>query len=33
VFTDSLEEDSKRRDFTCNAVYFDVEKEEFIDPT
>jgi tRNA nucleotidyltransferase/poly(A) polymerase len=33
VFTDSLEEDSKRRDFTCNAVYFDVENEEFIDPT
>ncbi|MBS9784126.1 CCA tRNA nucleotidyltransferase [Candidatus Gracilibacteria bacterium] len=30
-FTDSLEEDSQRRDFTCNAIYFDVETEEFID--
>ena len=33
IFTDSLEEDSKRRDLTCNAIYFDVEKEIFIDPT
>ncbi len=32
VFTNSLEEDSKRRDFTCNAIYFDVENENFIDP-
>ena len=32
IFTDSLEEDSKRRDFTCNAIYFDVENEVFIDP-
>ena len=32
VFTDSLEEDSKRRDLTCNAIYFDVENEVFIDP-
>ena len=33
VFTNSLEEDSQRRDFTCNAIYFDVEEEKFIDPT
>jgi len=31
-FTDSLEEDSKRRDLTCNAIYFDVEDDDFIDP-
>ena len=27
----SLEEDLRRRDFTCNAVAFDPEKNEFID--
>lgn len=31
-FTDSLEEDSKRRDFTFNSIYFDLETEVFIDP-
>lgn len=31
-FTDSLEEDVKRRDFTCNAIYFDLETEKYIDP-
>lgn len=27
----TLEEDSLRRDFTCNALYFDEEKDEIID--
>lgn len=31
-FTTSLEIDSKRRDFTCNAIYFDPIKKEYIDP-
>lgn len=30
-FTDSLELDSTRRDFTFNAIYFDVENDNFID--
>lgn len=32
VFTDSLEKDSLRRDFTMNSIYFDVDTESFIDP-
>lgn len=31
-FTDDIEEDAKRRDFRCNAVYFDVAAEQFCDP-
>lgn len=31
-FTDNLELDSTRRDFTFNAIYFDVENDDFIDP-
>ena len=31
-FTKSLEEDAKRRDFTCNALYYDVSEERIIDP-
>lgn len=27
VFTDFLEEDAKRRDFTCNAIYLDAQKQ------
>lgn len=33
VFTDSLTEDSARRDFSCNAIYFDPATEEYIDPS
>lgn len=31
-FTDSLEEDSSRRDFSFNAIYYDVASEKYIDP-
>lgn len=31
-FTDSLYEDSLRRDFTINAIYYDILKDELIDP-
>lgn len=31
-FTDDMELDARRRDFTCNAVYFDVKKGSFCDP-
>ncbi|MBE7073665.1 MAG: CCA tRNA nucleotidyltransferase [Clostridiales bacterium] len=30
-FIDSLEEDAKRRDFTCNAIYYDIKNEKLID--
>ena len=33
IFTNSLEEDSRRRDFTCNAIYYDIENKKYIDPT
>lgn len=32
-FTDNLEEDALRRDLTCNAIYYNPETEEYIDPT
>lgn len=32
-FTSNLEEDALRRDFTFNAIYYDVLGERFIDPT
>jgi len=31
-FTEDITLDARRRDFTCNAVYYDIQKEEFIDP-
>ncbi len=31
-FTDDIGLDSRRRDFTCNAVYYDIQKELFVDP-
>lgn len=31
-FTDDIELDARRRDFTCNAVYYDVRGEKFVDP-
>ncbi len=30
--TSDILEDALRRDFTCNAVYFDIKKGEFVDP-
>ena len=31
-FTDDIALDARRRDFTANAVYYDIDKGEFIDP-
>jgi len=31
-FTDDISLDAKRRDFTMNAVYYDIQKEKFVDP-
>ncbi len=31
-FTQDIEADARRRDFTCNAVYFDIRRGEFADP-
>ena len=31
-FTDSIEEDARRRDFKCNAVYLDIASGEIVDP-
>lgn len=33
AFSDSLEEDAFRRDFTCNALYCDILSGEIVDPT
>lgn len=30
-FITSLEEDAKRRDFSCNAIYYDIKNDKFID--
>ncbi len=30
-FIDSIEEDAKRRDFTCNAIYYDIKNNKIID--
>ena len=30
-FIDSIEEDAKRRDFTCNALYYDIKNDKIID--
>ena len=30
-FIDSVEEDAKRRDFACNAIYYDIKNEELLD--
>lgn len=32
IFTTDLKQDAKRRDFTCNSIYFDVKNKVFIDP-
>jgi tRNA nucleotidyltransferase/poly(A) polymerase len=31
-FTDNIELDARRRDFTANAVYYDIKKDEIVDP-
>lgn len=31
-FTDDITLDAKRRDFTCNAVYYDVASQTYVDP-
>lgn len=31
-FTDDINLDARRRDFTCNAVYYDIKSDEFVDP-
>ena len=31
-FTDDITLDAKRRDFKCNAVYYDIKKGEIVDP-
>ncbi len=31
-FTDDITLDSKRRDFTCNAIYYDIQNSAFVDP-
>lgn len=31
VFTTDIEVDAKRRDFKCNAVYYDIKEEKFVD--
>lgn len=33
TFLDSYKEDSKRRDFTINALYYDMQPNEILDPT
>ena len=32
LFISSLDEDSKRRDFTINAIYYNILKQKFVDP-
>ncbi len=31
-FTDDIKLDARRRDFTCNAVYYDIRQAVFVDP-
>ena len=31
-FTDDIESDARRRDFKCNAVYYDICAQKFVDP-
>ncbi|MCD8201102.1 MAG: HD domain-containing protein [Clostridia bacterium] len=32
MFTEDIKEDALRRDFTCNAVYYDISRGQFLDP-
>lgn len=31
-FTDDIRLDARRRDFTCNAIYYDVQANDYVDP-
>ncbi len=31
-FTEDIQLDARRRDFTCNAVYYDIQQDKFLDP-
>lgn len=31
-FTDDIQSDARRRDFKCNAVYYDIAAQKFVDP-
>jgi len=31
IFIDDIREDARRRDFTCNAIYYDIKNEKLID--
>ena len=31
-FTDDIHLDARRRDFTCNAIYYDVQANDYVDP-
>lgn len=31
-FTEDISLDAKRRDFKCNAIYYDIKSEKFVDP-
>lgn len=31
IFIDDIREDAKRRDFTCNAIYYDIKNDKIID--
>ena len=31
-FTDDISLDARRRDFKCNAIYYDIKAEKFVDP-
>ena len=31
-FTDKIELDARRRDFTVNAIYYDIKKDDYLDP-
>ncbi|MBO5241002.1 MAG: HD domain-containing protein [Clostridia bacterium] len=32
TFTQDIRLDARRRDFTCNAVYYDIKSDEYLDP-
>lgn len=32
IFTDDIEKDCRRRDFRCNAIYYDIKREKLVDP-
>lgn len=32
IFTDDIEKDCRRRDFRCNAIYYDIKREKIVDP-